>query len=95
MTVDWADPEVRRLALEGKKQAILEKNLEVVEIFNHNRRLGKAPGLATVRFAVLEAGCDRSIVYDLLATAQAWGVRNESWEDSELDEWCDELYLAS
>lgn len=90
MTVDWADSDVRKMALEGKREAILERNLEVVELFNHNRRLGKAPGMATVRFAVMEAGCDRSIVYDIMATARTWGLRGDSWECPELDAWCDE-----
>jgi hypothetical protein len=90
MTVDWANPGVRKAALEGKKDAIMEKNLEVVEIFNHNRRLGKAPGLPMLRFAVMEAGCDRSIVYDTMTTARAWGLRGAGWECAELDAWCKE-----
>lgn len=88
MTVDWADAEVRKLAFEGKREAIMEKNLEAVELFNHNRRLGKPPGLPMVCFAVMEAGCDRSIVYDIMATARAWGLRN--WESAALDAWCEE-----
>ncbi|KAF2686973.1 hypothetical protein K458DRAFT_402487 [Lentithecium fluviatile CBS 122367] len=94
MTVDWADANVRRIALEGKREAIMERNLEVVEIFNHNRRLGKAPGLAMVRFAVMEAGCDRSIVYDTMATARAWGLRGGGWECAMLDAWCKERIEA-
>ena len=88
MTVDWADEEVRKTVLMGRKEAMMEKNLEVVEIFNHNRRLGKPPDLSLVRFAVIEAGCDRSIVYDTMATARAWGVRGTDWGCAELDAWC-------
>ncbi|KAF2269773.1 hypothetical protein CC78DRAFT_528941 [Lojkania enalia] len=89
MTVDWASPETRRLALEGKKEAILDRNLEVVELFNHNRRLGKAPNMDMVRFAVMEAGCDRSIVYDTMAMAREWGLRGDSWKCNKLDTWCE------
>ena len=94
MTVDWADAEVRKTALEGKKEAIMEKNLEVVEMFNHNRRLGKTPGLPMVRFAIMEAGCDRSLVYDIMATARAWGLRSVGWECAELDAWCNDRIEA-
>ncbi|KAF2740083.1 hypothetical protein EJ04DRAFT_232587 [Polyplosphaeria fusca] len=90
MTVDWANPEVRRVALEGKKEAILAGNLEVVELYNHNRRLGKAPGMDMVRFAVMEGGCNRSIVFDTMATARDWGIREEAWNDDALDNWCEE-----
>jgi hypothetical protein len=83
MTVDWADSEVRKAALRGRKEAMMEQNLEVVEIFNHNRRLGKPPNLETVRFAVMEAGCDRSIVVDTMSTACA-----------SLDAWCEERIEA-
>ncbi|KAF1962312.1 hypothetical protein CC80DRAFT_159028 [Byssothecium circinans] len=89
-TVDWADEDVRRMALEGKQEAILQGNLEVVEIFNHNRRLGRAPTLTSVRFAVIEAGCNRSIVYDTMATARAWGLKGNAWNSNGLDAWCAE-----
>lgn len=95
MTVDWADYETRRLALDGKREAILTNNLEVVELFNHNRRLGKAPGLEQIRFAVIEAGCDRSIVYDTMATARTWGLRGDSWNCEKLDKWCDDAIAAN
>ncbi|ORY09981.1 hypothetical protein BCR34DRAFT_588931 [Clohesyomyces aquaticus] len=90
MTVDWGSPQARRFALEGKKEAILQRNLEVVETFNHNRRLGKAPGLDMVRFAIIEGGCDRSIVYDTMATARTWGLKGNNWRDDILDKWCKE-----
>ncbi|KAF2469968.1 uncharacterized protein BDR25DRAFT_35833 [Lindgomyces ingoldianus] len=88
MTVDWGNHDARKLALEGKKQAILDRNLEVVELFNHNRRLGKAPGLDMVRFTVIQGGCDRSIVYDTMSTARTWGLRGDGWRDLKLDQWC-------
>jgi hypothetical protein len=94
MTVDWADADVRKIALQGKKEAVLTQNLEAVELFNHNRRLGKAPGLPMIRFAVMEAGCNRSIVYDTMATARAWGLRGAGWECTALDAWCKERIEA-
>ena len=90
MTVDWADPRVFKIVREGKRQAFVEKNLEAVQLFNHNRRLGKAPNLDLVRFAVMEAGCDRSIVYDTMAIARSWGLRGTDWNCAELDAWCEE-----
>lgn len=89
MTVDWADRDTRKLALEGKNDAILTRNLEVVELFNHNRRLGKAPGLKQVRFAVMDGSCDRSIVYDIITTARTWGLRGNNWNCEKLDQWCE------
>ncbi|CAO2652074.1 Nn.00g003570.m01.CDS01 [Neocucurbitaria sp. VM-36] len=88
MTVDWSDPETRQIAIHGRYQAMSQRNLEAVELFNHNRRLGKVASLPILRFAVMEAGCDRSIVYDTLLTANMWGMRGSSWDCIELDEWC-------
>jgi hypothetical protein len=90
MTVDWSDSEARRAAMEGRQSAMLDRSLNAVELFNHNRRLGKASTLETVRFAVMEAGCDRSIVYDTMLTAHMWGLRGESWQCCVLDQWCEE-----
>ena len=90
MIVDWADEETRQVIWEGKKEAFLNGNLEAVEIFNHNRRLGKTPSLDLVKFAVTQGGCDRSIVYDTMLTARLWGVKFESWNDEELDKWCED-----
>lgn len=90
MTVDWADHESRKLTLEAKKEAVLTGNLEVVELFNHNRRLGRAPNLNMVRFAVFEGNCNRSIVYDTMAAARTWSLRGNGWNDEELDKWCEE-----
>ncbi|KAH7355983.1 hypothetical protein BKA66DRAFT_255203 [Pyrenochaeta sp. MPI-SDFR-AT-0127] len=90
MSVDWSDPEARQAAIDGRMQAMLERNLEAVELFNHNRKLGKVANLSTVRYAVIEAGCDRSIVYDTLFTANMWGTRGVSWESVELDKWCED-----
>jgi len=88
MTVDWSDPEARETAIEGRTQAILERSLEAVELFNHNRRLGKVATLSMVRFAVIEGGCDRSIVYDTMFTISMWGA-NVSWDCDTLDKWCE------
>ncbi|KAF2817546.1 uncharacterized protein BDZ99DRAFT_431710 [Mytilinidion resinicola] len=85
MTVDWADKETRRLAVQGKKEAILTRNHNVVDLFNHNRRLGKPPSLDLVQFAVLEGGCDRTIVFDIMNTARTWGFRH--WASDVLDDW--------
>ena len=90
MTVDWKDPEVLQIALSGRQQAFLEGNLEAVELFNHNRRLGRPPTLATVLFAVTEAGCDRSIVYDTLRSAYRWSSESQAWDYTALYQWCDE-----
>jgi len=90
MSVDWEDERCRRLVLEGRREAVLRGNLEVVELFNHNRRLGKAPNVEMVRFAVFEGGCDRSIVYDTMAAARIWNLRGDAWKDEELDNWCEE-----
>ncbi|KAF2798183.1 hypothetical protein K505DRAFT_322054 [Melanomma pulvis-pyrius CBS 109.77] len=90
MTVDWADHETRKLTLEAKKEAVLTGNLEVVGLFNHNRRLGRAPNLSMVRFAVLEGDCNRSIVYDTMAAARTWSLRGNGWNDEGLDKWCEE-----
>jgi hypothetical protein len=94
MTVDWRDDGVRRIALQGRREAVLEKSLEAVELFNHVRRLGRAPSLETIRFAVLEAGCERSIVYDTLLAAHAGGMRGDAWKCAVLDEWCAERIAA-
>ncbi|KAF1849225.1 uncharacterized protein K460DRAFT_87616 [Cucurbitaria berberidis CBS 394.84] len=89
MTVDWRDPKAHQIAIEGRKQAMLEKSLEAVELFNHNRRLGKMASLSTVRFAVMEAGCDRSIVYDTLSTANTSSKRSFSCDCAALEDWCE------
>lgn len=88
MTVDWKDPEALRTARSGRLQAIKERNLEAVELFNHNRRLGKVATTELINFAVMEAGCDRSIVYDLMFTASMWGIDND-WTCPELESWCE------
>jgi hypothetical protein len=49
------------------------------------RRLAKAPNLDLVKFAVIEGGCDRSIVLELMTAAREWGHRR--WVDVELDAW--------
>jgi hypothetical protein len=92
MTVDWHDAYVRRVAIDGRSEAMREKNLEVVELFNHNRRLGKFSTLSTVEFAVLECGCDRSVVYDTMATANKLKTIT-SWRSTELDEWCEQRIM--
>jgi hypothetical protein len=94
MTVDWADPEVLEAVRQGRKQAFLEKNLDAVQLFNHNRRLGRWPTLDLVRFAVIDAGCDRSIVYDTMAIARSSGLKGGGWDCAQLDEWCEERIEA-
>jgi hypothetical protein len=85
MSVDWADKNAVRVAVQGKREAIMDRNLDAVHIFSRTRRLGRAPNLELVKFAVLEAGCDRSIVLDLMIAAREWGHRR--WNDVELDAW--------
>jgi hypothetical protein len=68
---------------------MLEKNLAAVELFNHNRRLGKAADLETVRQAVVESGCDRSIVYDTLTAANMWNKNGLLRHSPELHAWCE------
>lgn len=94
MTVDWGDRDTRKLALEGKTEAFLTNNLAVVDLFNHSRRLGKPPTLEAVRFAVMEAGCDRSVVYNTMEAAIDWGLRLARWNDTKLDKWCEEAIAA-
>ncbi|KAJ4351448.1 uncharacterized protein N0V89_006790 [Didymosphaeria variabile] len=94
MTVEWANPEVLNIVREGRRQAFLEKNLEAVQLFNHNRRLGRSPDLGSVRFAVIEADCVRSIVYDTMASARLSGSRGRDWDCAELDEWCEKRIEA-
>lgn len=93
MTVDWNDSETRQVAIAGRLQAMREKNLDAVELFNHNRRLGRAADVPLVRFAVMEAGCNRSIVYDTMIMASTWG-KNLSFDCEELDRWCEERSAA-
>jgi len=84
-SIDWANPSSVRLSVLAKRQAILDRNLDAVHLISHSRRLSKAPTMELVRFAVLEGGCDRSIVLELMSAARAWGHRR--WEDVELDAW--------
>lgn len=88
MKVDWADRNTRVLISEGKRQAITEKSYEAVELFCNSRILGRAPSISHVKFAVKEAGCDRTIVYTLMTSARKWGHRR--WVDVELDAWVNE-----
>jgi hypothetical protein len=90
MTVDWRDPESHRLAIEGRRQAFLENNLEAVELFNHNRRLGRPPTLETVQFAAKEASCSRSIIYDTVLSVYVWSPGSDTWGYGPLIQWCDE-----
>jgi hypothetical protein len=85
MSVDWANKDAVRIASLGKREAIMERNLDAVHMFSRVRRLGKAPNLKLVKFAVMEAGCDRSIVLNLMTAAKEWGHRR--WNDVELDAW--------
>lgn len=90
MSVDWKDPESRVLAVQGRRQAFLENNLEAVELFNHNRRLGRPPTMDTLYFAVKDAGCSRSIIYDTLRSIYVWTTRKETLDHAPLLQWCDE-----
>lgn len=85
MSVDWANNESVRIAGRGKREAIMERNLDAVHMFSRARRLGKAPTLNLIKFAVIEGGCDRSIVFNLMTAAKEWGLRR--WNDPELDAW--------
>lgn len=85
MSVDWTDKDAVRIAVKGKREAILQRNLDAVHLFSRVRRLGKAPNIELVKFAVMEAGCDRSVVFDLIVAAMDWGHRR--WNDVELDQW--------
>ena len=89
MSVDWHDPDTAQAAIHGRKVAIIEQNLEAVELFNHNRRLGRPANLETVAFAVMEAGCNRSVVYDTLLVANMWSNNQSTRYSDALHEWCD------
>jgi hypothetical protein len=93
MTVDWSDSEARQIAIEGRQQAIRESNLDAVALFNHNRRLGKVATLPLVRYAVIEGGCNRSIVYDTMSIA-SMGDSRLLWDCDELDKWCEDRIAA-
>lgn len=90
MSVDWHDPETAKIAVEGRRQAMIERNLEAVELFNHNRRLGNFSSLETVHVAVTEAGCDRSIVYDTLLTLYPRNRHTDYRYYNILHQWCDD-----
>lgn len=90
MTVDWQDSETYKVVLDGRRQAFLENSLSAVELFNNNRRLGRPPTLETVLFAVADAGCNRSIVYDTLRAAYRWDPPKDLWDYSALNRWCDQ-----
>ena len=94
MSVDWHDPDMARTAIEGRRQAMVERNLEAVELFNHNRRLGKSADLDTVCFAVTQAGCDRSIVYDTLLALDTRSRYTDSQLSELLQKWCDDQAAA-
>lgn len=84
-SVDWASRASVRLSTLAKREAILERNLEAVHLLSRTRRLAKAPNLELVKFAVIQGGCDRSIVLELMIAAREWGHRR--WGDVELDAW--------
>ena len=88
MTVDWANRETVKILFKGKREAFLTGNLAAVQLFNHTRRLGKAPSFQTVRFAVIEAGCNRSVVYDTLCATPPWALKLDCDSDYSLDMWC-------
>lgn len=90
MTVDWSDAETREIAIKGRLQAMRERNLDAVVLFNHNRRLGRGADLSLIRFAVEHCDCDRSIVYDTVLTAKFWNRAISEEEPAELDKWCEE-----
>ncbi|KAF2398234.1 hypothetical protein EJ06DRAFT_532593 [Trichodelitschia bisporula] len=85
MRLDRTDRTVAAIASQGKRDAVLERNFEVVHLLAHVRRLGRPPTRDLVRFAVIEGECDRSIVFALMVAAKDW--RTSRWEDAELDEW--------
>ncbi|KAI4952353.1 hypothetical protein J4E91_002822 [Alternaria rosae] len=95
MSIDWMDSDTARAAITARKRAILERNLEAVELFNHNRRLGRPADLDTVRFTVTEAGCDRSIVYDTLLASNMWHGLKPARHCAELHKWCDSQELET
>ncbi|KAJ4984975.1 hypothetical protein SVAN01_09497 [Stagonosporopsis vannaccii] len=90
MTVDWRDPETSQVVKAGRRRAFLENNLEAVELFNSNRRLGRPPSLEIVRYAVAEASCTRSVIYDTLRSAYRWSSQGDTWDYSTLYQWCDQ-----
>jgi len=85
MSVNWASRDSINLSTAAKHSAIKDNNLPFVQLFSCTRRLCKAPNLNLVKFAVLEAGCARSVVFELMTSAREWGHRR--WEDGELDVW--------
>ena len=88
MNVNWAGTEACENTRQGRREAILERNLEAVQLLNNCRRLCRAPNLDDVRFAVIHGGCDRSIVYDTLEAVRMWGVAGNAWECGILGLWC-------
>lgn len=86
MSVNWASRESVNLTTLAKHTAVRTKNLPFVQLFSRTRRLCRAPNLGLVKYAVMEAGCERSIVFELMSAARQWGCRR--WQDEELDERC-------
>jgi hypothetical protein len=88
MNIDWRRPEAVENTKQGRKEAVLERNLEAVQLLNNCRRVCRAPKLEDVRFAVIDGGCDRSIVYDTMEAVRMWGVVGKGWNCEVLDQWC-------
>ncbi|KAF2757646.1 hypothetical protein EJ05DRAFT_396401 [Pseudovirgaria hyperparasitica] len=85
LRLDWNCTETRLALSSAKKNAILQSNTAAVMLFVHERRLGKPPDIDLIRFAVLTAGCDRTVVFMLMQAARRWGLR--VWQDEAIDEW--------
>jgi hypothetical protein len=88
MNTDWRSPEACGNTRRGRREAVLEKSLDAVQLLNNCRRVCRAPKLDDVRFAVIEGGCDRSIVYDTMQAVRMWGVIGTGWDCEILDRWC-------
>jgi hypothetical protein len=85
MSIDRADKEAIRIATRGRLGAIRDRSYDAAYLFAHSRRLGSAVSLDLIKFAVVDCGCDRSIVFDLMIAAKE--SKMSRWNDVELDAW--------
>lgn len=85
MSIDRADKEAIRIATRGRLEAIRDRCYDAAYLFAHSRRLGSAVSLELIKFAVVDCGCDRSIVFDLMIAAKE--SKMSRWNDVQLDAW--------
>lgn len=92
ITVNWEYQDAALSALARRRDAMWGRNSDAVQLFSHNHRLDRVADLSLVQFAVMKAGCDRSIIFDTMLTADRWGdIRGQC---DALDQKCAERIRA-